>query len=131
MAITNSSSDNPWGVREHGNTAISTTAIQNISIGPTYLTGINISSANADPTFLKFWNTTSAVTVGTTAPNLIVPIPASWVGFVAVEAYNSDGDKLKGLYFSNGLTYAATEDAGTAGTTAPGSSVYVDLRIED
>lgn len=74
-------------------------------------------TANAAATYVKFWNTAQgSVTVGTTAPDMVLMCPASvkrsWV-------------MPDGITFGTALTVAAVTGAGTAGTTSPTSDATV------
>lgn len=74
-------------------------------------------SANTVASYAKFWNATSA-TVGTTAPDMVLKVPA--------------GESLTvmfpgGLTFGTGLTVACTTAGGTAGTGAPANDVSLEL----
>ena len=72
-------------------------------------------SANAAATsYAKLYNATSA-TVGTTAPNLIIPVSGGSTVIVAVVG--------EVLAFATGVSAACVTTAGTAGTTGPTSVV--------
>ena len=72
-------------------------------------------TANAAATFVKLWNVASgSVTVGTTAPDLIIRIPASVRVPINIPA---------GLLLDTAISIAAVTTAGTAGTTGPTSDV--------
>jgi len=77
---------------------------------------IDITNAQAGINFVKFYNTAGAVTVGTTAPDMILQIVASDQRSMIFPS---------GLTFSAGLQIATVTAAGTAGTTSPSSNVGV------
>lgn len=74
---------------------------------------------NAAKSFVKLWDLLSgAVTVGTTDPDMIVPVPAGVKrSFLFFE----------GLSFATGITIAAVTTGGTGGTTTPVSDVTVEI----
>tara|TARA_R110000751_G_scaffold41173_1_gene96821 strand:+ start:465 stop:830 length:366 start_codon:yes stop_codon:yes gene_type:complete len=80
----------------------------------------NVASVYVDNTnngarsFVKVYDATSGVTVGTTAPLAIFMAPASAARMYTIPL---------GLAFGTGLAYAVVTTAGTAGTTGPGSTV--------
>ena len=72
-------------------------------------------TANSSASFVKLVDATSA-TVGTTAPTMILAVPASVQRSFLMP---------KGIVFSAGFTLFCTTSAGTAGTTSPSSAVDV------
>ena len=100
-------------------TSATNTAVLNVTGGPgtVYLLFIN-NAANSHGTYVKFYDTTDAVVVGTTVPDYIFLIAGS-----SIQQYAFTG----GNKFLNGISYAAVREAGTAGTTAPGSAVLTWL----
>ncbi len=77
-------------------------------------------SANGSATFFKMWNS-AGPTVGTTAPDLILMVPAS----VKRSFYFHEG-----IVFGTACECACVTTAGTAGTTSPTSSVTVQVILE-
>lgn len=73
-------------------------------------------SANAASSFLKIYNTTAAITVGTTDPTDEYFVPAS-----VSRTFVFPGGKT----FANGFHYACLTTAGTAGTTSPTSAAIL------
>lgn len=68
--------------------------------------------------YFKLWNTTGAVTLGTTDPNMVVPVPA--------------GKKLtilcgEGLVINTGVKIAAVTTPGTGGITPPPNPFKVKI----
>ena len=76
-------------------------------------------SSNAATTYTKLWNLASgSVTVGTTAPDMIILTPASTRLNIPIP---------KGVVFGAGLSVASVTAGGTAGTTSPTSDVVVRI----
>ena len=76
-------------------------------------------TANAAITYVKLWDVASGgVTVGTTAPSLIIPVPVSTRVPMIFPA---------GITFATAVTVATVTAAGTAGTTGPTSDVIVRI----
>lgn len=98
----------------NGNAAI----VVKASSGTLYVVNVD-NSANAAIEYVKLWALASAVTVGTTAPDWVLLVPASYVGTILLAP--------AGLAFANGLQAATVTTAGTAGTTSPSSALI--LRI--
>lgn len=83
------------------------------------LTMIDVdNTANAAATYVKMWNSTGAITVGTTAPDQILYVPASTRLVFVMPA---------GVTWGTGTQVAAVTAAGTAGTTSPTSDVIVRI----
>jgi len=76
-------------------------------------------SANASAVYLKLWDSAGAVVVGTTAPDFIIKVPASFDGPVLLA--------VEGITFASGLQAACVTEAGTAGTTSPGAAVVARI----
>ena len=74
-------------------------------------------TANAAASFFKIYNNGSP-TVGTTAPDWVVMVPASVSRTVTIAS---------GLTFATALTYACTIAGGTAGSTAPSSAFAMKM----
>lgn len=76
-------------------------------------------SANAAKTYVKLYNVaSSSVTVGTTDPAMVIPIPANERVPIPIPA---------GLTFSDALSVASVTAGGTAGATSPTSNVTVRI----
>lgn len=73
-------------------------------------------TANSAKSYVKIYDATSGVTVGTTVPEYIIMIPAGVARQFVVK---------QGFAFSTGLSYAVVTTGGTAGTTAPTSPITV------
>ena len=98
----------------------------NINDGAATIYAIDIdNAANGAATYVKFWNVaveqgTGAVTLGTTAPDMILMVPASVRRVFAF---------VGGLTFSTGITVAAVTAGGTAGVTGPTSAVVLNVVV--
>jgi hypothetical protein len=80
-------------------------------------------SANAAASYLKLWNVASGgVTVGTTAPDEIIYVPA-----LSIVTVNYGTSAAPGKTFGTALTASCVTTAGTAGVTSPSSSVIVTI----
>ncbi len=78
-------------------------------------------SLNNVPVYVKFYDAAS-VTVGTTDPVMIIPVPASSEKTVT---FQSD------VYTFANLSWAVTTEAGTGGTTSPASAVKLEVLVHD
>jgi len=80
-------------------------------------------TANAGAaSYLKLWDAAAgAVTVGTTAPDYTIKIPAATKSTIVFH---------DGLAYGSGLVAACLTTAGTAGTTGPTSDVIVEIIFE-
>jgi hypothetical protein len=80
-------------------------------------------SLNGVASYLKLWNVASgSVTLGTTAPDEVIFVPAS-----AKITHNFLTGALAGKTFGTALTVACVTTGGTAGTSAPASAVTLTL----
>ena len=76
---------------------------------------------NSVPVFVKAWDTTGSVTVGTTANDFAFKCPAS-----VLRVYSCPN----GAAFGNGLKVACvTDGGGTAGTTSPSNDVTYRILV--
>ena len=76
---------------------------------------------NSVPVFVKAWDTTGSVTVGTTANDFGFKCPAS-----VLRVYSCPN----GAAFANGLKVACvTDGGGTAGTTSPTNDVIYRILV--
>jgi hypothetical protein len=84
-----------------------------------YSVEINNTANTSVNSFVKLYDkATGSVTIGTTAPEVILKAPAA-----TTVTYQFD----LGVAFGTGIVMAALNSAGTAGTTSPGSAVIVKL----
>ena len=70
-------------------TSAATTNATNVKAVGGTMFSINASNTGAAAAFLKIFNTSAAPTVGTTVPQLTIPIPASGVALVSFESIGS------------------------------------------
>lgn len=108
------------GDSDYRNSNLGASADNDVNGGAALVYVIEIdNTANSAVTYFKAWNS-AAPTVGTTAPNLQIRVPAgetaTWV-------------KLAGYNFATGLSMACLTTKGTSGTTAPSSAVDVTIRL--
>jgi len=85
------------------------------SAGKMHLLSID-NTANSSVMFVKFYDSSSAVTVGTTVPDYVFRADASTLHTLVFP---------EGLTFANGFTHCCVTAGGTAGTGAPGSVVKI------
>lgn len=96
---------------------------ENVGDGPVTIYGVLIdNSANAAITYVKFWDAVpSTITLGTTAPDMILPVQASgriYYGFKG------------GIPFATAMTPGAVTTPGTAGVTPPASAATLTLFVK-
>ena len=107
--------------RLYSDTAVTNTAVMNAtgaSACTLYSFSVKNDTGGASGNYLKFYDTTATVTVGTTIPDFVIPIRAAVKEVVVIPG---------GMSFVNGISYAATQTAGTAGTTAPAQTMTLIL----
>lgn len=122
MAVSQVDIASPAGLKKYRNTDLDETASAIDSGGGTLHSLVIDNSANAAITFVKLWNAASgSVTVGTTAPDFCIPIPASVKKTIVF---------FEGIAYATALTIAAVTTAGTAGTTGPSSAVVAEAIYE-
>tara|TARA_R100000808_G_scaffold14243_1_gene33778 strand:+ start:3997 stop:4374 length:378 start_codon:yes stop_codon:yes gene_type:complete len=101
--------------------SIDTGAILNISTSPRNIDAVSIdNSANSHISYLRIFNFdgSPAATLGSNSPDVILPVSAS---------SSADFTFDPAVVFGTGIEIAVVQDAGTAGTTAPGNAVSVIL----
>lgn len=103
-------------------TDVDATAEQNMADGPA---GLRLAafdnSGNAAITYFKFYNS-AAPTVGTTEPEMVIPVAASARRVMVVDS---------SVEFSVALSLAGVTTAGKAGTTSPTSNALAVLRVKE
>ena len=115
MATTQVALSYPSGTNVFNETALGATALSiKASAGTLYYVYVDNSLNAAQVEYVKLYDTAGVVTVGTTAPDWIIRVAGA-----AVVNYPIPG----GVAFAAGLQAACVTGAGTAGTTAPTSSV--------
>ena len=119
MAVTNLSIEVVSGGKLFNDTDNENTAVAvKASSGTVYMIEVD-NTANAAITYVKLWDTAQgSVTVGTTAPVMIIPVAASAKITLAVPT---------GIAFATAITVASVTTAGTAGTTSPTSAAIVRI----
>lgn len=120
MAITITPLGLAGDLRVFTDSDVDNTAENNVNDGAATIYSIVIdNTANAATSYIKFYNA-AAPTVGTTAPDMILMMPAS------VEREFTFPD---GVVFSSALSWAGVTTAGTAGTTGPTSNVVMRVVV--
>ena len=121
MAISTAPLTLTSGLKHVTDTDSDATSEDNINSGAATLHLVYIdNTANAAKSYTKFWDNTGP-TVGTTAPDMVIPCDASSTATLAIPA---------GVAFGTAISFATvTDGGGTAGTTNPTSNVIVELVI--
>jgi hypothetical protein len=124
MAITQVPVATPATLFEYTNTSIANAAVAvKASSTLAYWISVDNSANSGGPTYVKLYNLAQgSVTVGTTAPDAIIYVPAS---SICTQAFYTSS--APGLTFGTALTVAAVNSGGTAGTTSPSSSVVLTI----
>ena len=119
MATTQITLGYPSGTKIFQETDLEGTAIA-VASGAATVYQVEVDNAlNTVASFVKLWNAASgSVTVGTTAPDWCLMVPASVKRSLSM---------VDGVAFGTALTAACVTTAGTAGTTNPTSSVIVKI----
>jgi len=95
--------------------------VEAIQLSATTLYSIALTNAATAVTpYLKFFDTTGTVTLGTTAPVFTFGVQPNYANMTV-----SLG--TAGLAFANGMQIACVTDAGTAGSTAPSDAITITL----
>lgn len=92
--------------------ALSTTVTAVKSTGPARLNALICGNTNASMEYVQVFDVAGTVTLGTTPPDWIIPIPATNSGGLIL---------IYGLDFVNAIKVAATTSA--TGSTAPGTAL--------
>lgn len=103
-------------------------AVDGVKASSAVLFSIKIdNSANSGAaSYVKLFNVASgSVTVGTTAPDEVIYVPAS-----AVVTQNYWTGANAGVTFGTALSACCVTTGGTAGSTAPASSVIVSIEFQ-
>jgi len=124
MSFTTTQLANPTATKLHTVTPTSGggTAVEDeLNSGATDLAQVHIDNSNnaAATAYIKLWNNTAAnVTVGTTAPDMILPCPG---GATLTYAFPQETS------FANGCCITAVTAGGTGGTASMTNSVTVQV----
>jgi len=81
--------------------------------------GYMLINLNSAPAYLQVFDTTSSVTLGTTAPTFVIPIPANSTGANGLAA---NLELANGVAIANGIKTAATTTANGSTTVSTGLS---------
>lgn len=119
MATTKQDMDLTTGLSVVRDTDSDATSESNLNSGAAtlYLLSIDNSANASAKTYTKLWDAT-APTVGTTAPDMVIPVPGGATVTLAIP---------EGLDFLTGLSIASVTAGGTGGITGPTSDVSVVL----
>lgn len=125
MAQTFTQIDNPFGATLLVDDDVDENA-QNNKFGPGRLYNITFrnNGGSAAAAHLKLYDDRTAAP-GTTDPHLQLPIAADDEDSVPLFEEDDAGNKVAGIPFVNGFSYACVQEAGTPGTTAPADVVEV------
>lgn len=97
------------------NAALTTT--QTVSAAAGKVAGYALINLNSSPAYIQVFDTTGAVTLGTTAPNYIFVLPAN---STAANGLAANLEITVGLTIANGIKIAATTTSNGASTVATG-----------
>jgi len=124
MSITQVNLSSPAGLIQFTDTVMGSTAdAVKASSAVVYSVVVDNSANGAAASYVKLWNAASGgVTVGTTAPDEIVYVPAG-----AVITQPMFTKAAPGKTFGTALTAACLTTGGTAGVTAPTNPVIVTI----
>ena len=118
MAVTTTPLSNPVAAALVTDTDSDGTSESDVRSGASTVYMIDIdNSLNAAASYSKFYNNVGP-TIGTTAPDLILPSPASTRIVYAIP---------QGFAFATALSFASVTTAGTAGTTNPTSNITIRI----
>lgn len=92
----------------------------NVGAAVLWLLSVDNSANAAQKVYFKLWDAT-APTVGTTAPDMVIPCPGGSTVTMAIP---------EGLSFATGISCACVTAGGTGGTTNPTNDVVTALVIQ-
>ena len=96
-----------------------TTTVRTVKTSAGALKGWMIYNPNATVAYVQLFDTAGAITLGTTAPTFVLPIPATSAANVLVD---------DGITLSQGLKLACTTTA--TGNTAPSTGLDLAVFVE-
>ena len=99
------------------------TSVVTVNSEPTDLYGWNIINPNSTAVYIKFYDTTGTVTIGTTAVVKTLLIP----GTSTVVLGTSTARGKSQMVVNSGLKMAVTTEMQDSGTTAPALAVYAEI----
>ena len=76
---------------------------------------------NSAKSYIKFWDATSGITLGSDDPEAIFMVPGSTSRMFSMP---------EAITFSTGVAYAVVTTGGTSGNTAPSSNLTVRLLLQ-
>lgn len=107
-----------WKGYSFGNTTnAALTTTQTVSGSAGKYGGYTLINLNSSPAYIQIFDTTGAVTLGTTAPNYIITIPAN---STAANGVGANFEMANGLVIASGIKVAATTTSNGASTVATG-----------
>ena len=119
MATTQVTLGYPTGTKIFAETDLEGTAVAVAAAAATVYQVEVDNASNSVASFVKLWNVASgSVTVGTTAPDWCLMVPAS---------VKRSFSMVDGIAFGTAITAACVTTAGTAGTTNPTFAVPVKI----
>lgn len=89
------------------------TGLQTVSTTPGFIQGMVVYNPNASVAYLEVFDTTAAVTLGTTKPNFILPIAATSTFILPTDLALFNGAQIAAVTAANGATPVATGLPGT------------------
>jgi hypothetical protein len=114
----------PSGLTQYKDTALGST-LDGVKASSTLIEWIQIdNTANGGvPSYLKLFNATSgSVTLGTTAPDMVLYAESG-----KLDTFNFQSGASQGITFATALTMACVTTGGTAGVTGPTNPVIVTV----
>lgn len=122
MSVTISQLSNPLGTRIIRDDDADATSENDVLSGAATIIRVKVdNTANGHDVYLKLYND-AAPTVGTTAPNIVIPAKAGKSAILAIQGGS-------GISFGTALSFACVTTGGTGGTTSPTNSVIVDIEV--
>lgn len=113
MSQSSTTNQSPFGAVTYVNSALNATAVNNVRVGATTVYIVTVdNTANAAITYVQCFDNV-APTIGTTAPNMILPCPAS-----TKKSFYID---ITGYPFLTALSLAATTTP--TGSTNPATAI--------
>ena len=107
-----------WSVSSQ--TALTTTATVSSAAGK--FGGYMLMNVNSAPAYVQVFDTTGAVTLGTTTPTFVIPIPANGT---AANGLAANLEMVRGIAITNGIKIAATTTATGATTVSTGLTGFI------
>lgn len=130
MAITQTPIAGPFRSTLSEESGATNSVVKNIKLGPTRLRAITINNTSAQLVHYKAYDDKNP-TLGSTDPDLILPVPASTKLPYTFDNRTADSSgAAEGLDFTTAYSYACVQEPGTPGTTAPSSTVTVSHDFE-